>query len=109
MKEGVHLADDAGQALRKILERAGTSRDMSKSISRAAAEQARGIKQVSEAVQQINKMAHQFANAAKQQKIGSEQIMRAAEKMREITQLRQDVDGRTGQGRQGHLAPRSSR
>lgn len=85
VKEGVHLANDAGQALRKILERAGTSRDMSKSISRAAAEQARGIKQVSDSVQQINKMAHQFANAAHQQRIGSEQIMRAAEKMREIT------------------------
>ncbi len=87
VKEGVNLATDAGRALGKIVERAGTSRDMSRSINRAAAEQARGIKQVSEAVQQINKMAHQFANAAQEQKTGSEQIMRAAEKMRELTRF----------------------
>ncbi len=87
VKEGVELAGNAGDALRKILERAGMSRDTSKSINRAAAEQTRGIKQVSEAVQQINKMAHQFASAANEQKTGSEQIMRAAEKMRELTRF----------------------
>ena len=87
VQEGVRLAGDAGDALRTILERAGTARDMSRSINRAAEEQARGIKQVSESVQQINHMAHQFAKAANEQKTGSEQIMRAAEKMREITRF----------------------
>ena len=87
VEDGVRLAGNAGAALRKILERAGTSRDMSRSINRAAAEQSRGIRQVSEAVQQINKMAHQIANAANEQKTGSEQIMRAAEKMREMTRF----------------------
>jgi methyl-accepting chemotaxis protein len=83
--EGVRVVGNAGDALRKILERAGTSRDMSRSINRAAAEQASGIRQVSEAVRQIDTMAHQFALATNEQKIGSEQISRAAEKMREIT------------------------
>ena len=85
VEEGVRVAGNARDALKKILERAGTSRDMSRSISRAAAEQAAGIRQVSEAVQQIDTMAHQFALATNEQKTGSEQINRAAEKMREIT------------------------
>ncbi len=87
VKEGVLLSKNAGDALTKILERASISRDMSRSISRAAAEQVRGIRQVSDAVQQINEMAHQFAGAANQQKTGSEQITRAAERMREITRF----------------------
>lgn len=85
--EGVRLSRDAGDALRKILERAGLSRDMSRSISKAAVEQARGVKQVSDAVGRINEMTHQIARATSEQKSGSEQIMRASEKMREITRF----------------------
>lgn len=84
VQEGVRLASSAGETLGKIVDRAGTARDTSRSITRVAAEQTRGIKQVSEAVQQINRMAYQFAGAAREQKTGSEQIMRASEKMREI-------------------------
>jgi methyl-accepting chemotaxis protein len=87
VEEGARLSQDAGEALRKILERAGQSRDMSRSISRASAEQAKGIKQVSEAVDKINEMTHQIARATHEQKSGSEQIAKAAEKMREITRF----------------------
>jgi methyl-accepting chemotaxis protein len=85
--EGVLLARDAGDALRKILERADRSRDMSKSINKAASEQTRGIRQVSDAVEKINEMTHQIARAANEQRAGSDQIMRAAEKMRELTRF----------------------
>ncbi len=85
--EGVGLAGDARTALKKILERAETSRDMSKSINKAAIEQARGIKQVSEAMTQINDLAHKIARATSEQKTGSEQIIRAAEKMRDLTRF----------------------
>jgi methyl-accepting chemotaxis protein len=85
--EGVRLATGAGDALRKILEQAGSSRDMSRSINTAATEQARGIKQVSEAVDRINEMTHQIAKATNEQKAGSEQITQAAEKMRELTRF----------------------
>jgi methyl-accepting chemotaxis protein len=87
VEEGSRLAQDAGEALKKILERADRSRDMSRSINKAAAEQARGIKQVSEAVGKINEMTHQIARAANEQKQGSGQIARAAEKMRELTRF----------------------
>jgi methyl-accepting chemotaxis protein len=85
VEEGVHLATGAGDALKKILAQAGLSRDMSKSINTAAAEQARGFKQVSEAVTRINEMTRQIARATNEQKTGSEQIMQAAEKMRALT------------------------
>ena len=83
--EGTLLAREAGDALRKILERADQSREMSRNISRATAEQVTGIRQVSEAVDGINNMAHQIERATSEQKTGSEQIMRASERMREIT------------------------
>ena len=83
--EGTQLAREAGVALRKILERADQSREMSRNISRATAEQVTGIRQVSEAVDGINTMAHQIERATSEQRTGSEQIMRASERMREIT------------------------
>jgi len=87
VEEGVRLSTDAGEALRTILERAHHSRDMSKSINRAATEQARGIKQVSDSIDRISEMTHQIAKAANEQKAGSEQITRASERMREITRF----------------------
>jgi methyl-accepting chemotaxis protein len=85
--DGVLLARDAGEALKKILERANRARDMSKSINKAAAEQTRGIRQVSDAVEKINEMTHQIARAANEQRSGSDQIMRVSEKMRELTRF----------------------
>ncbi len=87
VEEGVRLATGAGDALKKILEQAGLSRDMSRSINTAATEQARGIRQVSEAIDRINAMTHQIAKATNEQKIGSEHITQAAEKMRELTRF----------------------
>jgi methyl-accepting chemotaxis protein len=84
---GTRLARETGDAFRKIVERAGQSREMSRSISRAAGEQTMGMQQVSEAVERITNMAHQIARATNEQRSGSEQIIRAAEKMREITRF----------------------
>ncbi len=87
VEDGVRLARDASGALEKIVERADQSRDMSRSINKAATEQVRGIRQVSEAVDKINEMTHQIARAVNEQKLGSEQITRASEKMRELTRF----------------------
>ncbi len=85
--DGTRLAHEAGDALRKILGRAGQSREMSQAISRAAAEQAAGMKQVTGEVDRMNAMAHQIERATDEQRKGSEQIMRAAERMRDITRF----------------------
>lgn len=87
VEKGVRLSLDAGEALRKIIDRADQSRDMSRSINKAATEQVRGIRQVSDAVDKINEMTHQISQAVNEQKVGSEQITRAAEKMRELTRF----------------------
>jgi len=87
VEEGVRLARDASGALEKIVERADQSRDMSRSINKAATEQVRGVRQVSDAVDKINEMAHQISQAVNEQKLGGEQITRASEKMREITRF----------------------
>lgn len=84
---GTRLAREAGDALQKIAERADQSREMSRSISRAAAEQVTGMSQAAEAVDRINEMAHQIARATTEQRAGSQQITRAAEKMRDITRF----------------------
>ncbi|MHB8844920.1 MAG: methyl-accepting chemotaxis protein, partial [Nitrospirota bacterium] len=84
---GTRLARETGDAFKTIVERAGQSREMSRSISRAAGEQTTGMLQVSEAVERITDMAHQIARATNEQRSGSDQIIRAAEKMREITRF----------------------
>lgn len=87
ISDGVRLSREAGDALKKILERASRSREMSWSISHATDEQAKTVGQVKQAIEKINEMSHQIMKAAKEQQSGSEQITVAAEKMREITQI----------------------
>jgi methyl-accepting chemotaxis protein len=98
VEQGARLTADAGDALRKILDRAVQSQDMSRNISNAATEQTKGIRQVSEAVERITSMAHQIAAATNQQKTGSEQIMRATERMREITGFVKTSTGEQAKG-----------
>lgn len=87
VEEGVRLARDASSALGKIIELADQSRDMSRSINKAATEQVRGVRQVSDAVDKISEMSHQISQAVNEQKLGSEQITKASEKMRELTRF----------------------
>ncbi len=86
-EDGTRLSREAGDALRKILERAGQAREMSSAISRASAGQVAGMKHVTDAVDRIRTMAHQIGRATAEQRSGSEQIMHASEKMREITRF----------------------
>ncbi len=98
VEQGTKLSVDAGDALRKILDRAVQSQDMSRNISKAAVEQTKGIRQVSDAVERITTMAHQIAASTNEQKIGSEQITRATEKMREITNFVKMSTGEQAKG-----------
>jgi methyl-accepting chemotaxis protein len=98
VEQGAKLTVAAGDALRKILDRAEQSQDMSRNISRAAVEQTKGIRQVSDAVERITTMSHQIAAATNEQKTGSEQIMRATEKMREITNFVRMSTGEQAKG-----------
>jgi methyl-accepting chemotaxis protein len=83
---GVEVSNEAERALKKILESSQKSTNMVRAIARATVEQAKGSKQVTDAIGRIGETVQQIAAATAQQARGSELIMKSAEKMRLITQ-----------------------
>ncbi len=83
--EGVRLGGEAEGALKKINESSGKATQMVKAIARATVEQARGSKQVTNAITRIAETVMQIAKATAEQAKGSEQMMKSAEKMRSVT------------------------
>ncbi|MEK7704668.1 MAG: methyl-accepting chemotaxis protein, partial [Myxococcota bacterium] len=86
VEQGVRLGHDAEDALRKIVDSAKRSTLMIKAIAQATVEQAKGSKQVTNAISRIAETVQQIALATAEQAKGSEQIMRSAERMTAITQ-----------------------
>ncbi len=74
----------AEDALEKITGSSLRSAEQVKSIVRATQEQARGSRQITEAVNQVANMLHQISSAVKQQSQGIQQQAKAAESMRDI-------------------------
>jgi len=66
--EGVSRAEAASSALNKILESSDRSAETANMIERSMSEQARGIKQVSEAVANVKQMMSQIASATQARK-----------------------------------------
>jgi methyl-accepting chemotaxis protein len=83
---GVEVSNEAERALKKILESSQKSTNMVRAIARATVEQAKGSRQVTDAIGRIAETVQQIAAATAQQARGSELIMKSAEKMRSITQ-----------------------
>ena len=83
---GVEVSNEAERALKKILESTRKSTDMVRAIARATVEQAKGSKQVTDAISRIAMTSVQIAAATNQQVKGSDQIIKSADKMRMITQ-----------------------
>jgi methyl-accepting chemotaxis protein len=83
---GVEVSNEAERALKKILESSQKSTSMVRTIARATVEQAKGSRQVTDAIGRIAETVQQIAAATAQQARGSELIMKSAEKMRNITQ-----------------------
>jgi len=83
---GVEVSNEAERALKKILESSTKSTTMVRAIARATVEQAKGSKQVTDAIGRIAETVQQIAAATAQQARGSELIVKSAEKMRLITQ-----------------------
>src|SRR6185369_2453203 len=72
--------------IKDLAERAGASTNMVRAIALATVEQAKGSKQVTDAIGRIAETVQQIAAATAEQARGSELIMKSAEKMRTITQ-----------------------
>lgn len=83
---GVEVSNEAERALKKILESSEKSTNMVRTIARATVEQAKGSRQVTDAIGRIAETVQQIAAATAQQARGSELIMKSADKMRLITQ-----------------------
>ena len=86
VEEGVRLGHNAEEALIKIVDSAKRSTLMIKAIAQATVEQAKGSRQVTNAISRIAETVQQIALATSEQAKGSEQIMKSAERMRTITQ-----------------------
>jgi len=97
--EGVQRSQEAGAALDKILLSSTRSSEIAAMIERAMTEQARGIKQVSEAITNVKQMSSQIMSAMHAQTKGTEMILHAAEGMRDIA--RQVRNAMTEQARGG--------
>jgi phosphate/phosphite/phosphonate ABC transporter binding protein len=95
---GVHRSQDAGTALEKILRSSDRSAEMTSLIERTMTEQARGIKQVSEALANVKQMMHQIAAATQAQSKGSETILHSAEEMRDIARRVKTAMAEQGRG-----------
>ncbi|MBI3179107.1 MAG: chemotaxis protein [Deltaproteobacteria bacterium] len=101
VQEGVKLGHEAEAALHKILESAKRSTLMIKAIAQATVEQAKGSKQVTNAISRIAETVQQIALATSEQAKGSEQIMKSAERMRVIThQVERSTEEQSRGGRQ---------
>ncbi len=100
VEEGVRRSQEAGAALDKILKSSSRSAEMATMIERAMTEQARGIKQVSEAIMNVKQMTSQIAGATQAQTKGTEVILNTAEEMRNIARrvrIAMTEQGRGGQ------------
>ena len=82
----VTVSAEAERALKKILVSSKKSTGMVRAIARATVEQAKGSRQVTDAIGRIAETVQQIAAATAEQARGSELIMKSAEKMRLITQ-----------------------
>jgi phosphate/phosphite/phosphonate ABC transporter binding protein len=84
VEEGFGVARNAGDALRKIVESSKQSAEMSFSIERSTAEQARATRLVSEAMEKVKNMVAMVAKATSEQSKGALLITKATEKMKDV-------------------------
>jgi methyl-accepting chemotaxis protein len=84
VEEGLRVARDAGDALGKIVESTKQSAEMSLSIERSTAEQAKTTRLVSESMEKVKNMVAQIAKTTLEQSKGAFLITKATEKMRDV-------------------------
>ncbi len=81
---GLKVAKDSGDALKKIVESSKQSAEMSLSIERSTAEQAKATRLVSGSMERVKNMVSQVAKATMEQSKGAVLITRATERMRDV-------------------------
>jgi methyl-accepting chemotaxis protein len=84
VEEGMKVARNAGEALHKIVESSIQSAEMSISIERSTAEQAKTTKLVSESMERVKNMISQVANATIEQSKGALLLTKATERVKDV-------------------------
>jgi len=85
VQEGFMLAQEAGDALKKILDSSRISSEMALSIERSTVEQAKAARLVTEAMEGVRDMTGHIAKATAEQSKSALMITNAAEKMRDAS------------------------
>ncbi len=85
-REGIELADSAGQALEKIIDSSGRTRGLMEEVSLATQHQIRAAEQAQEAIRHIQRITEEARIATREQATGSRQIVEAVENMNRQTQ-----------------------
>lgn len=83
--QGFALTNSSEDALKKIIESAKKSSEMSSAIERATEQQAEAVRVVSGSMDKVKNMIASIARATSEQKKGANLIMSASEKVRNIT------------------------
>ncbi|NOY40187.1 MAG: phosphate/phosphite/phosphonate ABC transporter substrate-binding protein [Nitrospirae bacterium] len=84
VNEGLGLSKEASGALKKIVESAQLSSEMSTAIEHSTSEQAEAARFVSRSMENVRNMASQIAKATSEQSRGMNLITNAAEKVKDI-------------------------
>jgi methyl-accepting chemotaxis protein len=98
VSKGVLLSEEAGEALRKILDSARRSEEMSAQISESTKEQNKQADLILSYFENIASMIEEINTATSEQSRGSEQILAAAERMRDIAVHVRKATKETAQG-----------
>ena len=84
-QEGIKVADGAGQALEKIIESSGRTRQLMEEVSLATDQQIGAAEQAQEAIRHIERISAETRLATREQAIGARQIAEAVENMNSQT------------------------
>jgi len=104
-REGIKLADKAGNALSRIMESFGATSDILSEIAVATEQQNRSAKRVLGSVENMNQATDQMINAVKEQAMGSNQIRQAVTNMNDVTaQVTNAMKEQAAGGKQIRLA-----
>ena len=84
--EGLALADQAGEAISKIMESVKSTSNIMQEISGATSEQSTAAKNVVTAVEEMNRLTQSVTQSTNEQAAGIQQVVKAAEAMSQMTE-----------------------
>lgn len=93
VEEGLKVARDAGDSLKKIVDSSIQSAEMSFFIERSMTEQAKTTKLVANAMERVKNMVSEVARATMEQSKGAILIAKATEKMSDVANLVKSATG----------------